>query len=172
MGKLDTGSATSPVATVDVTFKSTGSTKQTCAVGSETVYTGTLAGDVSLVTGLTKAGTVGASDLTLNSHATELTDDYGCESPLTNPCADADAFASGLKLTTPVASGGDLGEGLATEVGVEHEVKLKAPAGAVRFDVAAVQTAAPSWDAATGVLSVTTTSDGLITGSATLSGAS
>ena len=58
------------------------------------------------------------------------------------------------------------------EASVDRQVKFSSPKGAARTDLALVQAAAPTYNAKTGVLSVTASSAGLVTGSATLSGGS
>ena len=58
------------------------------------------------------------------------------------------------------------------EVSVLHQILLNAPSGAYRQDEAVVDTSSPTWNAKTKTMSVTTTSSGIITGSAKLTGGS
>jgi hypothetical protein len=172
-GTLNVGAQASPIATVDLSFKTTSSKKATCTTGSETVYSGTLSGKVTLVTGLTGGGTVGGSLLSFKAATPEITVDSSCIPPEGNECTADVLFSSGnFTGTTPAASGGSLslfGKSF-NEVGLTRSTDLTAPAGAIRSDVAAQEGLTPKYDAKTKVLTVTASKSGLVTGSATLKG--
>ncbi len=168
IGTLDTGTQANPVAALDLTFRTTKTTRTTCVSGSETVYTGTLSGKVQFATGLSAAGTISSSSIIFNEGKPQVKVDAGCVTPPT-PCTGSIIWSSGVNPAVPVASGGNPGTG-SDYVGVEREVKLSAPAGASRIDIASVVAPAPSWDPTTKILSVTSTASGIVTGSATLSG--
>jgi hypothetical protein len=167
------GSATGKIATINVTFKATSHQAQSCVTGSETIYTGTMSGEAELVTGLSGGGTVGGKSVTFDASGTkpEVTVNSDCVQN-TDECTASTLWGSGSSAgqieavgLSETASGKSIGV-----VGVVREVKLSAPKGATRTDLADAATAAPSYNSGTKVLSVTTTSSGLITGSATLSG--
>jgi hypothetical protein len=173
VGTLKGGSATSPVATIDLNFKATSHKAATCTSGSETVYTGTLSGEAKLVTSLTGGGTVGGASVTFNfkESAPHMLVDSGCVAPL-DECLAETSFSSSTTGTKPEA-GGLEGTEDGTKVDfvlVARKKTLSSPKGAFRTDDAEIDTSPPSWNAKTGVLSVTTSSAGIVTGSATLSG--
>ncbi len=170
---LDTGTQTKPVATVDLAFSATSATKATCTTGSETIYKGTLSGDLSLVTGLTGGGTVGGKTLHFTVGTPELTVDADCVPPVpVNKCLVASAFSSGNPSASPSAEGiSETVSGKAEDfVAVGKVTLLTNPANAERADVAEERTAPATYDATTKVYSVTTSASGLVTGSAKLSG--
>jgi len=173
-GTVTGGSATSPVATIDLAFKATSHKAATCSSGSETIYTGTLSGEAELVTGLTGGGTVGGKSVTFDAKgfSPQILVDSGCVTP-TNDCTAATIFTSGKAGAKIQAIGiGETESGkLFNFVGVDSEAKLTAPKGATRADEGYVVGGSPlSWNSKTKVLSVSTTSAGIVTGSATLSG--
>jgi hypothetical protein len=167
------GTATGKVATVDLTFKATSHKAATCSSGSETVYTGTLTGELELVTGLTGGGTVGSKSVTFNAPDTtpQVSVDSDCVVP-TDDCVASTLFGSGAASGTSEAVGiTETTSGKVFDfVSVIRELKLSTPKGSGRDDIAIVQAAAPSWDSGTGVLSVSTSASGIVTGSAKLSG--
>jgi hypothetical protein len=173
VGALKGGSATSPVATIDLNFKATSHKAATCTSGSETVYTGTLSGEAEVVTGLTGGGTVGGKSVTFNvkGSAPDLMVDSDCV-PAIDECLSETTFTSSTTGTKTEAGGLD-----GTENGVKFDfvlvarkTTLSSPKGAYRTDGAEVDTSPPTWNAKTGVLSVTASSAGIVTGSATMSG--
>ena len=166
------GTATGKVATVDVSFKATSHKASACVSGSETVYTGTMSGEVILTTGLSAAGTVGGKSLSFGTGgASTLTVDNNCTLQV-DTCPSASIWGLATQSASLVAAGGtETIDGKNTaEAAVEHLVTLSSPKGASRVDLATVETATPSWNASSHVLSITTASSGLITGSATESG--
>ena len=167
-GTIKGGSSTGKVATVSLTFKSTSHKAGTCSSGSETIYTGTLSGEAKLITGLTGGGTVGGKSVTLKGEATV---DSDCVVS-TNDCIASTLFDSGAS-GGPIQAVG-LSEPTAGKtfdfVSVLRELALTSPKGATRSDIALVQAPLATWNPKTGVLSVTSTSAGIVTGSATLSG--
>jgi hypothetical protein len=170
---LDTGTQTKPVATIDLAFSATAATKGTCTSGSETIYKGTLSGDLSLVTGLTGGGTVGSKTLSFTLGTPELTVDSDCLAPVASACVTSSFFFSGNAPTiSPSAEGlNETVSGKAENiVDVGRDTALKSPKNAYRTDLAAQDTSPATYDATTKVYSVTTSTSGLVTGSATLSG--
>jgi hypothetical protein len=172
VGTLNTGTQTNPVAKVDLAFKATSNKAATCTTGSEKVYSGTLKGKLTLVTGLTGGGTVGGTSLSFTLATPDITVDSACVPPATNDCLASSAFISSTDVTSPLAGGlwGNFGGQSFAAVSVETETALKAPKDATRIDGAEVDAAAPKYDATTKVFSVTTSASGIVTGSATLSG--
>lgn len=164
---LDTGTHTSPLATVDVTFTATKTTDDPCVSGTETTYSGTLTGTVQLDTGLAGAGTVGGTGLSLGTTTPSVTVDDGCivAAP---PCQTEALWDSGAKTTVPTAVGVDVNGTGYTEV--YQGTSLGSLVGAERVDEALVDSSAPVWDATTTTLSVSSSSAGIVTGTATLSG--
>jgi hypothetical protein len=88
-------SYTSPLMSIDLTFTASSRKAVACASGSETTYTGHLAGKVVLATGLTKAGTVGATKLSFSKPNT-TTVDNSCVTKTGNkpPCEKSSLVAS------------------------------------------------------------------------------
>ena len=174
VGTVTGGSSTSPLATVALTFKATSHKAASCSSGSETIYTGTLSGEAELVTGLTGGGTVGGSSVafTAKGSSPEVLVDSGCVPP-ENDCTAATVFSSGATGATTEAGGfaGTESGKKFNFVSVARKVTLTSPKGAYRIDTALdLNTSPPSWNPKTDVLSVSTTSSGIVTGSATLSG--
>jgi hypothetical protein len=167
-GTIKGGSSTGKVATISLTLTSTSHKAGTCTSGSETIYTGTLSGEAELVTGLSGGGTVGGKSVKLTASATV---DSDCVTN-TNDCLDSTLFDSGTS-AGPIQAVG-LSEPTAGKtfdfVSVLQELNLSSPKGATRSDIALVQAPLATWNSKTGVLSVTSTSAGIVTGSATLSG--
>jgi hypothetical protein len=157
---LNAGSKTSPLASVDVTFASTSKKAETCVVGSGTDYTGTLKGTVKIKTGFKKTGTLGGTGLTFAAPDT-LVASNGCEVPTfcesswLGPAGTVNAFAETVGAT------GD--EKTTTEVAKSTKLSAKV----TRVDGAVASTPKPTLSK--GTLHVTTSSSGIITGSATLS---
>jgi hypothetical protein len=173
IGTLKGGSATSPVATIDLTYTATSHKAADCSSGSETVYTGTLSGEAEVVTGLTGGGTVGGKSLkfTVTGSSPEVLVDSACV-PVTNECVALTDFASGQTAATPEAAGlsGTVAGKKYDFVTVAQRVNLAKPTGAYRSDDGLVDAPAAVYNAKAGTLSVKTTSAGMVTGSATLSG--
>jgi hypothetical protein len=173
VGTLKGGSATSPVGAFDLTFKATSHAAADCSSGSETIYTGTLSGEAEIVTGLTGGGTVGGKSVTFNAKGSSphVLVDSACV-PVVNECLPEISFSSAVNGAKPEAAGVDgTEEGIKTvAVAVASKTTLTSPKGSYRIDDAEVDTSPPIWNAKTGVLSVTTTSAGIVTGSATVSG--
>jgi hypothetical protein len=175
VGTLNATSATTPLATVDLNFKGTSKKAATCTSGSEEIYSGTLSGKIALVTGLTGGGTVGSATntTTFNLGTPEVKSNLSCIPPTTIDCANTILFDSSLTpKTNPDAVGinGDE-EGISFDyVGVDRGVTISKPAGTTREDGAAIDKGAMSYNATTHVFSVGTSSAGIVTGSATLTG--
>lgn len=143
-----------PVASLNLSYKPTSHTAGTCSAGSETDYTGTLTGSVTLTTGLKglKLSDATAAFSTPNS----LQVDNACVPPL--PCSFA-TWGGGLGHgpAAPIAAGittGTPGHLVhLTEGG--QTVSLAAPAGATRHDGAFIKAAAPRFSATAKMLTVT-----------------
>jgi hypothetical protein len=170
-GTLDSGTEANPVAALDLSFKTTSSTKGSCIAGSEIVYHGTLSGKASLVTGLTGGGTVGGT-VSFSAITPELIVDSGCVPPR-DPCAPeslAGSAALGGGGISVFAGSYHLGTLTESFVGLEEMTRLKAPANATRTDIAAMEDK-------TGVVyaklvsgGVKIASTGLVTGSGIVNG--
>ena len=174
VGTIDPGTQTSPHATVDVTFHSTSSkvVAGACTSGSETRYTGTLTGSLTLSTGLTGGGTVAARSFTAKGSDPTVTVDNDCAVPddclpastgfddSPNPLADPALLAEGISATFS-------GKAF-DEVTIAKDTPL--PKGDARVDESLVEAKPATWTAATKKLVVTTEGTGLITGSVTISG--
>jgi hypothetical protein len=175
-GTIDPGTQTSPVASVDVTFQSTASkaVAGACTTGSETKYTGTLTGSVSLVTGITGGGTVSSSSFTASSSHPTVTVYKDCVTP--GKCLPSsqgfDDDPSPLANPNLAASGitGKFSGKSEDQVMIADETTLSETTGADRIDESLVQAAPATWTASTKTLVVTTEPSGLITGSVTISG--
>jgi hypothetical protein len=164
---------TNALASISLTFKATSHAKATCLFGSETVFSGTLAGKLTLKTGLTGGGTVGSSSLKFSLGIPQLKVDFSCQPPFPSECANSSEFASSTKGgSAPFAAGLDgLTAGKLTDfVAVNRGVTLSKSPQILRVDTAAVDKAPMTYDAKTNVFSVKTTTSGIVTGSATLSG--
>ena len=173
IGTIDPGTQTSPHASVDVTFHSKASkvVAGACTSGSETRYTGTLTGSLTLSTGLTGGGSVEATSFTAKSSDPTVTVDNDCAPPDSclpsstgfdedpNPLANPSLFAEGI---TGTFSGKTF-----DEVTIANETPL--PKGDSRIDESLVEAKPATWTAATKTL-VVTTEGSLITGSVTISG--
>jgi len=171
-GTLDSGTQASPVASIDLNFKTTSKVPQKCASGSEITYNGTVSGKVLLVMGLKGGGTVGGTSLHFRLTTPRILEDFACIPPV-NQCVGEVVFTAGsLKPGSVLIAGGQetVFDKTFDYVGLSRTTSLKAPKGANRTDVALLEGRSASYDAATKVLSVTTASSGLVTGSATLSG--
>jgi hypothetical protein len=167
-GTIKGGSSTGKVATVSLTLTSTSHKAGACSSGSETIYTGTLSGEAELVTGLTGGGTVGGKSVTLKASTTV---DSDCVTN-TNDCIASTLFDSGTSAGPIQALGlSEPTQGKTFDfVSTIQELALASPKGATRSDIALVQAPLATWNSKTGVLTVTSTSAGIVTGSATLSG--
>ena len=176
-GTIDTGTQTSPYATVDVTFHSKASkvVAGACTSGSETLYTGTLTGSVKLSTGLTGGGTVDATSFTAKSSDPTVTVYNNCAAPAT--CLPASTGFD--EDPSPLANPSLLAEGISGTfsgksfdlVTVANQTTLSKPKGAYRIDESFVEAKPATYTASTNTLFVTAeAAGGLITGSVTLSG--
>ena len=173
VGTLNTGTQTSPLATVNLKFNAISHTSATCVTGSETVYDGTLSGNLTLVTGLTNGGTVGGKTVSFTSATPTITVDADCVASETSPCTASIFFNSGSSDAAPSSFGfSEKVTGKAVgSVGVESTTVLSSPTGASRQDAGSLIGATPpKYTAKTKTLAVTSSSSGIVTGSATLTG--
>lgn len=173
-GTLDSAKTADPVAAVDLAFSATSHQAAACTSGSETIYTGTLTGSVTLTTGLTNGGTVHGKSLTFDvkGSSPSITADDDCV-PAINDCESVTIFLSSSSEEPGVLASGIEGTLLgatADEIGVVDQTDLSAPAGAVREDGAELSGKFMKWSASTKTLSVSSSTSGIVTGSATLTG--
>lgn len=159
--KLDAGSSVSPLASVDVAFTHTSSKTMSCVAGSGTVFTGTLKGTVKIKTGFKPTGTLGGTSLSFAAPNT-LEAMSGCVAP--TPCSSMWTSPRGTVSALGDTFGGPAGERTTTLVARTTTVS----ATVIRVDGAVMLTPKPKFSA--GILRITTSSSGIITGSATLSG--
>jgi hypothetical protein len=167
---INSHSDLSPVLSMTLTYKPTSHTAGTCSSGSETDYSGTLTGSVTLTTGL--------KGLTLSdAHATfstpnKLQVEAACVPPLACEFASWDGGIGGSS-SAPIAAGIAAGTPghlvYFTEVG--RRVSLPAPTGATRDDGATVSGAAPVFNSTAKSLTVKGLASGAVTGSGVISGA-
>jgi hypothetical protein len=93
-GTLDLGKEASPVATLDLAFKTTSSKPGKCTSGKATIYSGTLNGKASLVTGLKGGGTI-SGNFDFNVNTPQIVVDDGCVPPISgNTCSGSALIAS------------------------------------------------------------------------------
>ena len=167
---INSHSDLSPVASLNLSYKPTSHTAGTCTAGSETDYTGTLTGSVTLTTGLKglKLSDAKAAFSTPNS----LQVDNACVPPLA--CSFA-AWGGGLggAAGTPIAAGITAGTPghLVHFTNVNRKVSLSAPAGATRTDAAEVKATAPVFTSKAKSLTVKGLASGAVTGAGVISGA-
>jgi hypothetical protein len=174
VGTVNTGSQTSPTATVDVTFKATSHKAVACSSGSDTIYTGTLTGEAELVTGLTAGGTVGGKSLAFTATGSKpaVSVDNNCLLKSTTDECIASTVWGDDGGAAPAADVEGISGKLTGKnqdfIDLSHDTALTSPKGADRLDQA-IEYAAPAvFTAITKTLSVTTPASGLITGSVTL----
>lgn len=158
---LNAGSSVSPLASVDVAFADTSSKPMSCIAGSGTAYAGTLKGTVTIKTGFKPTGTLGGTSLSFATPNT-LEAIAGCVPP--TPCLSNWTSPPGTVSALGVIAGGP-GDQKTTTL-VERTTTLSSTA--TRLDGAVMSTAKPKFSG--GTLHITTSSSGIITGSATLSG--
>jgi hypothetical protein len=168
---IDSHADLSPLASLTLKFTPVGHRKAACATGAETIYTGTLKGSVKLVTGL-HGLTLKSSDATFR-RATTLEEDFGCLPPHP-PCAFS-SWTGPVAVTSlrPIADGYSVGRPgkKLTIASVVREVRLKAPTSTTtRADVGIIKARPPKFSKSSKTLRVTSSSSGIVTGSARLKG--
>jgi len=174
-GTFNLGSEASPVVpTFDLSFKATSSKAGSCVTGKETIYTGSLSGEVTLVTGLSGGGTVKGS-FTFGVIPPTITVDQGCVLPSTNTCASevlAGSSAVGATSSPSVfAESFTLPNSSFKSVGLSSQTTLSAPKGATRTDVGAdIEKAGKVFATYASKAVKMASSGGIVTGSATISG--
>lgn len=173
VGSLDTGTALGPeVTALDLSFKSTKSVKDTCSSGSETTYDGTVKGSLVLVTGLTNGGTVGSKTLTFASSPSPYVKvDSGCVTA-TDDCTTSLIWASAstANLEADGAISGFISSDAKPFIGVIDRATLAKPAKSSRLEIAEIESANPTYNSSTKTVSITSSTSGIITGSATITG--
>ncbi len=134
-GTLDSGTQANPVASVDMTFKTTSSKAATCTTGKETIYEGTLSGKASLVTGLANGGTISGT-YNFNVDTPQVEVDQDCVAPEGNECG-ASLIAGSGNTSGPALIAGSLPTASGTEqvVGIDGTTDLSSPKGATRTDI-------------------------------------
>jgi hypothetical protein len=170
-GTLDSGTQANPVASVDLTFKTTSSKAATCTSGKETIYDGTLSGKASLVTGLANGGTVSGT-YNFNVVTPDVEVDQGCVAPATDECG-ASLLAGSGNTSGPSLFAGSLSTGTTTAeqvVGVEEETDLASPKSATRSDIVALDDETGKVFATYSGSEVKMSSTGIVSGSGTVSG--
>ena len=168
-GTLDSGTEASPVASVDLAFKTTSSKAATCTSGSETIYDGTLSGTVSLVTGLKGGGTVSGT-YTFDVYTPEVVVDDGCVVSV-DECT-SELLADSGNTSGPAVFAGTFSLVSTTEnfVGIGEETDLSSPSGATREDVVALLDKKGKVYATYTGSEVKMASTGIVSGSGTVSG--
>jgi hypothetical protein len=166
---LNTATKDAPVAKVDVVFAQTASKRVTCGTGSETIYTGTLTGTVTLNTELAAAKTLTVSKWTVKGTTPSITVDSSCVPKPSGACLTSASFLSG---TSPLALGGSVPEGGATlhGVAVVATVPVTQLKGTTRYDEALRTGVVISYNSLKHSVSVSTTTAGVVTGSGTAIG--
>jgi hypothetical protein len=165
---LNSRSSLSPVASLNLTFRPTSHQTQTrdCVSGKDVVYTGTLKGSVRLNTGL-KGLKLGAAHFSFGRDST-LTVSHDCVS---SPCHVTfwDTI-SGPPGAAPFASGAStiVSGRAAAYAGIQRTVTIPGVNRLGRSDRWTIPAKAPAFSKASKSLSVTSTTVGLITGTATL----
>jgi len=169
-GTLDSGTQANPVASVDLSFKTTSSKAATCTSGKETIYDGTLSGTASLVTGLKNGGTVSGT-YNFSADTPDVEVDDGCVPPATNDCGAELLAGSGNASGPALVAGTFSGVGSAEQVvAVSDETTLGSPSGATRDDVAAMYNESSKVYAKYTGSEVKLASTGIVNGSGTVSG--
>jgi hypothetical protein len=159
--KLNAGSSASPLASVDVAFTEKSKKPETCLAGSGTVYTGTLKGSVTIKTGFKQTGTLRVKNVSFSAPNT-VKASTGCVPP--TPCLSEWISPKGGVLALGDTIGGPGDQKTTTIVAKTKKLSAKV----IRVDGAVMTTAAPTFSG--GTLHITTSSSGIITGSATMSG--
>jgi hypothetical protein len=168
---LKTGSTYAPVAAASVSFVPTSHKSASCTKGSETIYIGTLTGTLTLNTGI-KSGDVTVTKFSAKGTTPTETVDSGCIPPLGNDCLSSIVATSSSSTTgvhAAVLSGTIFGVTL-DDVTVYEKTLLSLPKGASREDAAILDKPTVTWTSSKKTLSISTSSSGEITGSATISG--
>jgi hypothetical protein len=168
-GSLDSGTQANPVASVDLSFKTTSSKAATCTSGKETIYDGKLSGKASLVTGLKNGGTVSGT-YTFNVSTPDIEVDDGCVPPAADECG-AELLAGSGNPSGPALFAGSFAEVSSTEqfVGVSEETDLASPSGANRDDLVALLDESGKIYATYTGTEVKLASTGIVSGSGTVS---
>lgn len=177
VGTVTGGTASSPVATIDLTFKAKTHKVEKCSEsGSQTLYSGSLSGTAELVTGLSGAGTVGGKSVKFNAKGTSpvVVVDANCQMKV-NTCVAQFSFNSPTGPSGVYAAGGVLpvGDKMESALTVSRQVKLSSPANASRVDEAVLLSSkAVNWNAKTHTITASGIAHDVVTGAATVNGGS
>jgi hypothetical protein len=166
---LDSHSAFEPVASVNVKFKATSHKAESCSKGSETSFTGTMTGSVTLVANSSKGLVFKVANAKFS--ASRVLVDRGCV-PKGNPCSagiwGADGkFGSGGGLIVAAGETPGLPGQRTFDVTVGDDFPLPSPAGAFEDIIIYQKAKSTSYDSKHKKLSVEAGS-GRITGSVVL----
>lgn len=157
---LKTGAKLSPVIKASLTFTPKSHSKASCASGSGTNYAGSLAGTVSLTTGL--KGIKVSRHFSFGKPNT-LEVSHGCVPP--TPCFPS-LWDGGKARGTVIGSGETVGRpGKWTEItSVAQTVTHTGVANLDRDDVGYIETSRPAYSSAKKTLTVTGSKSGIVTG--------
>jgi hypothetical protein len=164
------GSSLSPMASLTLAFKPSSHQVASCAGGGrQTTYSGQLTGSVRLVTGLHKL-TLTTRKVTFGRPSTLSVSTDFC---VPSACSFASWSASSAKAFQPpfaLAVGIQVGRPghLLYFAEVEHLVQLSKKDEILRSDGAIIKTANPGFSKSRKTLSITTSKDGAVTGSAVI----
>ncbi len=164
------GSSLSPIASLKLAFKPSSHKIASCAGGgSQTTYSGKLTGSVRLATGLHKL-TLAKARVTFGQPSTLAVSTDSC---VPSACSFASwdaASVSMLKLPYSLAVGIQVGlpGHLKDFAEIEHLVELSKSRNILRGDGAIIKTAAPGFSKSRKTLSVTTSKNGAVTGTAVI----
>lgn len=157
------------LANVDLTFTQTGKTAGICASGSETIYTGTLKGSVSFKTEL--GPTVTGTSWTVAGSRPSIVVSSLCRAKV-NPCTPLESFVSGTAAPIGAGSNGTLQGLKLDDVTVATTSNVPQLKGTTRGDVALLSGGTFTFNLTKRVVTVMSSSAGIVTGSATISGGS
>ena len=164
------GSSLSPIASLTLAFKPSSHKVASCSGGGQqTTYSGQLTGSVRLATGLHKL-TLATRKVTFGSPSTLAVSTDFC---VPSACSFASWSASSAKTFQPpfaLAAGIQVGlpGHLLYFAEVEHLVQLSKSDEILRSDGAIIKTATPEFSKSRRTLSITTSKDGAVTGSAVI----
>jgi|GEM_PF-4423797 len=147
----------------NLTFTATSHSREACSSGSSTFYKGTLKGAFKLATGFSSMGTVGGTTVAFSSPNIAVVD-QGCKpKPTQVSCVSALTWTALPTGPNAVFASGATTKGI-DAISLFQSTKLSSPANAGRTDT--VFAAEPPATYSGGLLTATTKSGSIITGSA------